>query len=151
MILMARWMFGCVCLGREQSVICHSGIVLFLIPPVIVKCSGEFLMEFGINWHPPILQPGPGRRGRGRDADMEMETIYSLRGLAGWLAVSDLTVCVLMTQEICVVPGIVSSLISRHCLSSQQAVSLLCYSVFLISILKLTAPPPVVVPLWAVH
>ena len=37
MILMARWMFGCVCLGREQPVICHSGIVLFLIPPVIVN------------------------------------------------------------------------------------------------------------------
>ena len=60
--------------------------------------------------------------------------------LAGWLAVSDLTVCVLMTQEICVVPGIVSSLISRHCLSSHQAVSLLCYSVFLISILNNSGP-----------
>ena len=144
MILMARWMFGCVCLGREQSVICHSRIVLFLIPPVIVKCSGEFLMEFGINWHPPILQPGPGRRGRGRDADMEMETIYSLRGLAGWLSVTWL--CVfwwhrrsVLSQALCHhwFPGTVCP-VSKQSLSFVTLCSWSQYSI-------------IVVPLWAVH
>ena len=44
------------------------------------------------------------------------------------MAVTDLTLCVLMTQEIFVVPIIVSSLICRHLFVQ----SLLCYNLFLI-------------------
>ena len=128
MILMARWMFGCVCLGREPPVICHSWIVLFLIPPVIVKCSSEFLMEFGINWHPAIRLSGRSGRGErrlgwhgnGNNLQFARE---------GWLGCHWPDVlCVLMTQEDFVVPIIVSSLICRHLFVQ----SLLCYNLFLI-------------------
>ena len=108
--------------------ICHSWIVLFLIPPVIVKCSSEFLMEFGINWHPAIRLSGRGGRGErrlgwhgnGNNLQFARE---------GWLGCHwPDVVCVLMTQEDFVVPIIVSSLICRHLFVQ----SLLCYNLFLI-------------------
>ena len=108
--------------------ICHSWIVLFLIPPVIVKCSSEFLMEFGINWHPAIRLSGRSGRGErrlgwhgnGNNLQFARE---------GWLGCHwPDVVCVLMTQEDFVVPIIVSSLICRHLFVQ----SLLCYNLFLI-------------------
>ena len=97
----------------------------------------EFLMEFGINWHPAILQSSPGRRGEILTWKWKQFTVCEV--MEGWLAGCQWPDCVCFddTGELCC-PNhcVIIDLPAPVCPAVQQ--SLLCYKQF---VLDLNTPP----------